>query len=75
MADRLITLTLTGFTPAGFEIALQILDVKAADLATAIAWFDAQALGHGLRPGDGQCHAVRIGHFTFSGFHGIMVPR
>lgn len=50
MTDRLITLTLTGFTPAGFEIALQVLDVKAADLATAIAWFDAQALGQGLRP-------------------------
>lgn len=54
MTDRLITLTLTGFTPAGFEISMQVLDVKAADLDTAIQWFDATALGHELRPIAGQ---------------------
>jgi hypothetical protein len=54
MTDRLLTLTVTGFTPAGFEISMQLLDVKAADLETAITWFDNTMSGRGIRPVAGR---------------------
>ena len=49
MTDRLLTLTVTGFTPAGYEISFQALDVKPGDVAASIAWFDNTLAGHGVR--------------------------
>jgi len=49
MADRLLTITVTGFTPAGYEISAQALDVKPDVLEATIVWFDAKLLALGVR--------------------------
>jgi len=54
MAERVMTLTLTGFTPAGYEIAVQILDVTNDKLIEAIAWMDQRSALVGIRPVAGQ---------------------
>ena len=54
MTDRLLTLTVTGFTPAGYEISFQALDVKPGDLEKSILWFDVTLAGHGVRPVAGR---------------------
>lgn len=50
MTDRVLTLTLTGFTPAGYEISMQMLDVTNDKLETAIAWLDERSKVVGIRP-------------------------
>lgn len=50
MTERMLTLTLTGFSPKGFEISLQVLDVAIDKLADAIPWLDGHAEMVGIRP-------------------------
>jgi hypothetical protein len=45
-----MTLTLTGFTPAGYEISVQVLDVANDKLIEAIAWLDQRSAVVGIRP-------------------------
>lgn len=50
MTERVLTLKLTGFSPKGFEISLQVLDVAIDKLADAIPWLDGHAEMVGIRP-------------------------
>ena len=61
MTERVMTLTLTGFTPAGYEISLQILDVATEKLPEALAWLDKRSADVGIRPVAGKidCNGTR----------------
>jgi len=54
MADRLFSITVTGFSPLGYELAVSASDVDAKKLPEAIAWLDVTLGVAGVRPVVGQ---------------------